>query len=107
MTLEDGTKANELRELEIHEGSAVLVPANGFARVTDVKSGRRNSAADEAAIRDAIRALQRVLGELDDPDDPDDGEDDPTGNAAAEDPKASNPRKSELLDYIKKIEKEN
>lgn len=107
VTLEDGTKANELRELEIHEGSAVLVPANGFARVTDVKSGRRNSAADEAAIRDAIRALQRVLGELDDPDDPDDGEDDPTGNAAAEDPKASNPRKSELLDYIKKIEKEN
>lgn len=37
VTLEDGTKANELRELEIYEVSLVVVPANSHAVVVDAK----------------------------------------------------------------------
>ena len=57
--LEDGRKANELRELDVYEVSLVQIPANQTAVVTevkaadiladiaaDIKSGRRNSAKD-------------------------------------------------------------
>ena len=75
VTLEDGRKANELRELDIFEISCVLVPANGTATVTDVKAGRRNSKKDADAIREAITLLQGVLGELEDiEEDPKDSE---------------------------------
>ena len=66
VTLEDGRKANELRKLKIHEVSLVLYPANPETSVVSVKSGRRNSAKDADAIREAITLLQGVLGELDD-----------------------------------------
>lgn len=102
-TLEDGTKANELRELKLYEISAVTVPANDTAEVVDVKSGRRNSKKDEDAIRQAITLLQSVLESGDD--DPD-GEDGAKANAAAEEPKGSNPDKSNLLEFIKSLEKE-
>lgn len=69
--LEDGTTANELRELEIFEISAVLIPANGFAEVLDVKegiaeskSGKRNSTKDEQTLKDAIALLQSLLEEV-------------------------------------------
>ena len=69
--LEDGRKANELRKLNIHEVSLVLYPANPDTSVVSVKtaeveekSGRRNSAKDAEAIREAITLLQGVLGEL-------------------------------------------
>ena len=39
ITLEDGTKAYELRKLEIYEISAVTIPANQFADVVEVKGG--------------------------------------------------------------------
>ena len=122
VTLDDGFNAHELREVDIFEISCVLVPANDDAGVVSVKndepekkSGRRNSAADEAAIRDAIEALgkatetlEAVLGELDDKpaEEPDGGEDEPEVNAAAEEPKASNPEKEALLSYIKSMEVE-
>ena len=64
--MEDGRKANELRKLKIHEVSLVLYPANPETSVVSVKSGRRNSAKDADAIREAITLLQGVLGELDD-----------------------------------------
>ena len=68
--LEDGRKANELRKLRIHEVSLVMYPANPDTSVIEVKSGRRNSAKDADAIREAITLLQGVLGELEDePDD--------------------------------------
>lgn len=68
--LEDGRKANELRKLRIHEISLVMYPANPDTSVIEVKSGRRNSAKDADAIREAITLLQGVLGELEDePDD--------------------------------------
>ena len=128
VTLEDGTKANELRELDLFEVSIVPIPANQNAVMTDVKSevktvtvkvvpeldekemdavlekaGRRNSKSDEDAIRQAISLLQGVL----DTDDPDDGEDDVKANAAAEEPEQSNPKKERLLEYIKNMNMED
>lgn len=91
VTLEDGREANELRKLEIHEVSLVLYPANPDTSILTVKvapdpqginaivdqlalevmekAGRRNSAADEDKIRQAITLLQEVLGELEDTED--------------------------------------
>lgn len=102
VTLEDGMKANELRVLDLYEISAVTVPANDDAGVVDVKSGRRNSKADEDKIKEAISLLQAVLGEIEQ-EDVDDGEDDPDANAKAEEQKASNPAKDALLKYINTI----
>ena len=67
-----------------------------------MKSGRRNSKADEDKIRQAISLLQAVLGEIEQEDD-DGGEDDPDGNAGAKDRKASNPTRDALLKYINTI----
>lgn len=106
VTLEDGTKANELRELDLYEISAVTVPANDDAGVVDVKSGRRNSKADEDKLKEAIKLLQEVLGEIEEGD-TEDGEDELKANAIAEEPKASNPQKDKLLEYIKKLKKED
>lgn len=103
VTLEDNSKANELREVDLFEISAVTVPANDDASVVDVKAGRRNSKSDEDKIKQAIMLLQDVLGTLDQ-EDGGNGEDDPDGNAAAEDSKESNPKKAEILEYIKKLE---
>lgn len=101
-TLEDGTKANELRKLKLYEISAVTVPANDTAEVVDVKAGRRNSKKDADTIRQAITLLESVL----DTEDPDNGEDDLDANAAAEELKESNPKKADLLEYIQNMEKE-
>lgn len=60
VTLEDGTKANELLELDIFEVSLVPIPANQHAQVVDVKDG-------EAEAKDAVvigvhpQLLLRVL----------------------------------------------
>ena len=99
VTLEDGTKANELRKLKLYEISAVTVPANDTAEVVDTKAGRRNSRKDEDAIKQAITLLQSVL----DNEEPDDGEDDSEANAEAEEQRKSNPEKDNLLEYIKSM----
>ena len=106
ITLEGGRKANELRELDLFEISCVCVPANDDAGVVGVKAGRRNSAKDADAIREAISLLQGVLGELEEADDPEDGEDKAKANAAAEEPELSNPDKEQLLEYIKNMHME-
>ena len=111
VTLEDGTKANELRELKLFEISAVTVPANDTAEVVDVKSGRRNSAKDEGTITDVISTLEGVVdarhGLIDiNDEDTGNGEDKPEANAAAEERKESNPAKERLLDYIKSLQTE-
>ena len=49
--------------------------------------------------------LQEVLGLLDEESE-ESGEDEPEGNAAAEDRKGSNPRKSAILAYINKLNQE-
>lgn len=102
VTLEDNSKAQELQEVDLYEISAVTVPANDDASVVDVKAGRRNSSADEETIKQAITLLQGLLGLLDEEGD-NDGEDEPKDNAAAEDRTESNPKKSELLEYIKSL----
>jgi hypothetical protein len=104
VVLDGGTKANELRKLDLFEVSIVPIPANQRAVMTDIKAGRRNSKKDEDAIREAIALLEGVLGSLDGVDDPEDGEDEAAGNAAAKDPAASNPAKERLLDFIKNME---
>lgn len=118
--LEDGTKANELRKLDLFEVSIVPIPANQNAVVTEikadaptekveepeVKAGRRNSKKDADAIREAITLLQGVLGELEEAVEPEDGEDEAKANAAAEEPEQSNPKKAALLEYISNLAKE-
>ena len=97
----------KLTKLDLYEVSLVTVPANQTAVVTEIKnddtaeikSGKRNSAKDEALIRDAISALQALLDTADDQ-----GEDEPKDNGAPEDQKASNPMKEDLLTYIKSME---
>ena len=106
VTLEDGNKANELQELDLFEISAVTVPANDDASVVDVKSGRRNSKADEDKLKNVVTLLdeaKKALQELLDTDDQEDGEDGTEGNAGAKDPKGSNPDKKGLLEFIKTI----
>ena len=101
--LEDGTKANELRKLNLFEVSIVPIPANQNAVMTEVKAGRRNSKKDEDAIKQAISLLQSVL----DADDPEDGEDEAKANTAVEEPEQSNPAKDRLLEYIKSLQMED
>ena len=127
--LEDGTKVNELRKLNLYEVSVVPIPANQNAVVTDVKaeseendeveefideeekvaeidekSGRRNSKSDAEKLEQAVTLIQDVLGQLDDTEEaPEDGEDEVKANAAAEEPEQSNPRKDALLEVIAKI----
>ena len=96
-----------LTKLDLYEVSLVPVPANQTAIVTEIKNnegveikaGKRNSAKDEALIRDAISALQALLDNADDP-----GEDESKANGAPEEQKMSNPEKEKLLDYIKSME---
>lgn len=98
---------NKLTKLELYEVSLVPVPANQTAIVTDIKkddnieekSGKRNSAKDEALIRDAISALQALLDNADNQ-----GEDESKANGAPEEQKASNPERDALLNYIKSME---
>lgn len=67
VTLEDGTEAYELRELDLYEVSLVQIPANQRAVVTDVKSapaevkaGRRNSKADADALRSVLDLADQI-----------------------------------------------
>ena len=98
--LADGTKANELRKLDLFEISVVPIPANPRAEMTEVKSGRRNSAKDADTIRQAIALLESVLED----EAPEEVEDEVEVNAAAEEQTQSNTEKSGLLEYIKSME---
>lgn len=103
--LEDGQKANELKKLDLFEVSIVPIPANQNAVMTDVKAGRRNRKSDEDKIRQIISLANQLLDdEVNDADDPDDGKDDVKANTAVEEPEQSNPRKENLLEYIKNME---
>lgn len=109
--LEDGTKANELRKLDLFEVSIVPIPANQNAVMTEIKSdepeiksGRRNRKSDEDTIRQIISLAQSLLDEVNDADDLEDGEDEAKANGAPEEPEQSNPKKDALLEYIKNME---
>lgn len=105
--LEDGRKANELRDLTLYEISAVTVPANDTAEVVSVKAqekvGKRNRKTDEDTIKQIISLANSLLDEVNGEEDPD-GEDEAKTNAAAEESEQSNPVKENLLAYIKSME---
>lgn len=112
ITLADGTKANELRELDIFEISCVTVPANSHAEMTEIKDGecsvkvgKRNSKSDADAIRQAISILQALVDESVEDNKPEESEteDEAKTNAAAEESEQSNV-KNKLLAYIKDLE---
>ncbi len=70
--LEDGRKANELRELDLFEISVVQIPANQFATIESAKdgdpeqkAGRRNSKADEEMLREAATLLSEAEERID------------------------------------------
>lgn len=105
--LEGGVKANELRELDLHEISCVCVPANDDARVVDVKAGRRNSKSD-AEILKQIRSLVDQLLEDEVEDTNDEGKDDAKANGSApEEQKQSNPEIEELMKRTNEILRRN
>lgn len=68
VTLEDGTKANELRKLDLYEVSLVTVPANSHAEVLESKGlakyGRAISKASGAAIGHALEEIQAAAASL-------------------------------------------
>ena len=114
--LEDGRKADELRELDLFEISCVTVPANSDATVTEVKaadevkSGRRNSAKDldtmaeiESHLKEAMSGLARLKETVDDTGE---GKDDAKANGAPEEQKPSNleSRKEAIETFIKSME---
>lgn len=107
VVLEDGTKANELRELDIFEVSCVLIPANSDASVVDVKAGKRNSQKDEQRIRDAIDLLQSLLDNVEEALESNDASttEEKSGDNAgqAEDQEIFNAKKARLLEMIEKI----
>lgn len=103
VTLEDGRKANELRDLDVFEVSVVTIPANQHAEIietrnmtAEVKSGRRNSAKDEQRIRDAIAVLQELLNDIE-PEEPKE-----VNPGEGEEPTEDNGAKA-LLEIIEKI----
>lgn len=97
--LEDGTRAYELRDLDLFEVSLVQIPANQNAVVTgiksvEVKAGRRNSKADADEMR-RIRSLaneitQAIDGLLADEEDTDEPEGGPSPDANAKEPDSAN-----------------
>ena len=108
--LEDGRKANELRELDLFEISCVTVPANSDATVVDIKSGRRNSAKDldtmaeiESHLKEAMSGLAKLKETVDDTDE---GKDEAEANEASEEQKQSNleSRKEAIEAFIKSME---
>lgn len=103
--LEDGTKANELRKLDLFEVSIVPIPANQRAEMTEIKSGARNSKKDANALREAINLIQSVLGEFEE-DETEKVEDEQKANEASEEPEVSNTKKAEILEFIKSMKNE-
>lgn len=112
--LEDGRKANELRDLELFEVSLVQIPANQHATVEEVKatepeikSGRRNSAKDADELRkiaSAAAQIQEVVNGLlaDDETDTEDGEEESEAAKAAE----GETSQAEFVDAYKQAVKE-
>ena len=112
---------NVLTKLDLFEISVVTVPANQNAVITEVKSaepeikaGKRNSKADEAAIKQIISIAQSLLGDDEDIPDEEDSkaekEAQPEVNEASEELKAAGnlkARADSLLERIKNIKEDS
>lgn len=59
VTLPDGSKANELRELSLYEISLVGVPANGFTHVTDIKTTGKKHSPEAARVLAFIDEMKK------------------------------------------------
>lgn len=85
--LEDGTKANELRALDLFEVSVVLVPANGHAEIIESKARKDEGDGGVATLDDILGVLTDIRDELktlavsDNGDDADEGESEEPGTA--------------------------
>lgn len=62
--LEDGTKANELRALDLFEVSVVLVPANGHAEIIESKARKDEGGGEAATLDDVLGVLTDIRDEL-------------------------------------------
>lgn len=112
---------NVLTKVELFEISVVTVPANQNAVVTDIKAaepetkaGKRNSKADEAAIKQIISLAQGLLGEAEDSQEEEEAkaaeEVKPEVNEASEEQKANDnlkARASAVLERIKSIKEDS
>ena len=115
--LENGVKANELRDLELFEVSLVQIPANQHATVEEVKSlegekvneieeksGRRNSAKDADKLREiesAAKQIQEVVNGLLTENEAEANDSDDEGEAKAEGQKSQ----AEFVDAYKQAVK--
>ena len=94
-----------LEAVSLMEITITPTPAQPLAEMVSVKSGRRNRKSDEDTIRQIISLANSLLDdEVNEAEDPEDGEDEAKANAAAEEPEQSNPKKDDLLEYIKSME---
>ena len=93
-----------LEAVSLMEITITPTPAQTLAELVSIKAGRRNRKSDEDTIKQIISLAQSLLDEVDDTEDPENGEDKAKANAAAEEPEQSNPRKDDLLSYIKNME---
>lgn len=118
---------NVLEKVGLIEVTITPSPANPLAQVTsvkseeveskveeenEIKSGRRTSAKDGDSIKGVIGKLNESISALealldDKAEVPEEGEDRPEANAAAEEPRESNPEKDNLLTYIKALEEDS
>ena len=107
--LEDGRKANELRKLSIHEVSLVMYPANPDTSVVEVKSagksGRRNSKADEEALKEAVELLSEAISKINSLMADDDKPEEDTDAKSEELDTANDEEQKRLKDLIDKAEK--
>lgn len=126
ITLDNGVKANLLKEVDIFEVTACLIPCNSSAEVTavkcsdcvevhlDEKAGKRNSKSDEDVLRQAISLLQSLLDEAtdDSSEDVTPAENSKEANAdkkAEEQPdavngeKADDEQKNKILDFLRNL----
>lgn len=103
--LGDGLVANELRDVDLFEVSLVQIPANSFAEITAVKSGRRNSRKDEGELRRvremAGQITQIITGLLADDGDEDVEADGPDGEGKAEEPDMAKAEDPSQTDEVK------
>ena len=106
----DGNIKNVLEEVTLLEVTVTPTPANPLAMVTDVKSGRRNSAKDAESIKEALslneqqhEVLVALLGEVSDTEESGGAKGEPKANEEAsskEQTEAAKAAKDALLEKI-------
>ena len=99
-------KADEPEKKEIATVTVKVVPELDEEAMAEVmeKAGRRNSQKDADTIKQIITLAQSLLEKVDEADEPESGEDEAKANGAPEEPEQSNPKKKQLLEYIKSME---